>query len=347
MKILNIPHKTADYLCPVNGLCDMYEWKSGSRLPDQLMHGINIGFNLISNKYGPIPKMINLGSRSIGKQYYDFMSECIGYDMICDEGKKFDETLKAVINLVDNDIPAVIFGLDMYYLKYQEMFYNKVHIEGHIILMVGYDEENIYILDNSKEDVQKVNFEELKQAWSKDYLGISKKNCYFGMKFNNLECDRRVVLTKALRKNAEEFLNLNGSSSGVNGLDMLINEFHKWNGIYGEETMRQIYINFIMFTSSVVPSLPKELDKNAYIEDSWMAGRDKMAAELRKNYAVMGCDKWLEAAELFEQSGKIIRQINKGFLNDVMNSNFKESEKYILLFKELKKTEIEAQKCFL
>lgn len=29
MKMLELPHRIADYLCPVNGLCDIYEWKTG------------------------------------------------------------------------------------------------------------------------------------------------------------------------------------------------------------------------------------------------------------------------------------------------------------------------------
>lgn len=37
MKLLKIPHRLADYLCPINGLCDIYEWKTGNRIPDDLL----------------------------------------------------------------------------------------------------------------------------------------------------------------------------------------------------------------------------------------------------------------------------------------------------------------------
>ncbi len=44
MKRLELPHRMADYLCPVNGLCDVYEWKTGKRIPEELIFYAKAGF---------------------------------------------------------------------------------------------------------------------------------------------------------------------------------------------------------------------------------------------------------------------------------------------------------------
>ena len=58
MKRLELPHQTADYLCPVNGLCDVYEWKTGKRIPEELIFYSKAGFQMISQKKAAVPKMI-------------------------------------------------------------------------------------------------------------------------------------------------------------------------------------------------------------------------------------------------------------------------------------------------
>lgn len=56
MNSLKLPHQTAAYLCPVNGLCDIYEWKTGKRIPEELLFFSRPGFQLISQKRAPALK---------------------------------------------------------------------------------------------------------------------------------------------------------------------------------------------------------------------------------------------------------------------------------------------------
>ena len=179
MKRLELPHRMADYLCPVNGLCDVYEWKTGKRIPEELIFYAKAGFQMISQKRADAPKMIFLGQGSIGKREYEFWKEIIGYEIMFGEGKCFRTTWKEICALLDREIPTILFGLDMFYLPYQQKFYQKQHIPAHVVLMVGYDDENAYIHDNSKEGVQPVPLSNLEQAWAKSYIGICKKNTYF------------------------------------------------------------------------------------------------------------------------------------------------------------------------
>ena len=72
MKILEIPHSTANYLCPANGLCDIYEWKTGMRIPDELIFYSRTGFMLISQKIADPPKMIFPSAMNIGNHLLGF-----------------------------------------------------------------------------------------------------------------------------------------------------------------------------------------------------------------------------------------------------------------------------------
>lgn len=63
------------------------------------------------------------------------------------------------------------------HLPYHTNFYHTQHIPGHVVLMVGLDEENIYVHDNSKQGVQYIPLNDLQLAWANDYIGISKEVC--------------------------------------------------------------------------------------------------------------------------------------------------------------------------
>ena len=52
----------------------------------------------------------------------------------------------------------------MFHLPYQSKFYHRQHIPGHVVLMTGYDEANIYVHDNSKAEVQIIPIAELELA---------------------------------------------------------------------------------------------------------------------------------------------------------------------------------------
>ncbi len=42
MTVLKLPHKVADHACPINGLEDMYEWKTGQRLPGYFLMDLSM-----------------------------------------------------------------------------------------------------------------------------------------------------------------------------------------------------------------------------------------------------------------------------------------------------------------
>lgn len=337
MKRLELPHRMADYLCPVNGLCDVYEWKTGSRIPEELIFYAKAGFQMISQKRADVPKMVFLGQGSIGKREYEFWKDIIGYDIIFGEGKCFRTTWSELCELLDREIPTILFGLDMFYLPYQQKFYQKQHIPGHVVLMVGYDDENAYIQDNSKEGVQAVPVSNLEQAWAKSYIGISKKNTYFGINMKSSEEDISRTVQKGMAKNAEIYLHSTLSFVGQRGLDKFIEEFPKWKDTFSQEKLHKIYLHFIEYTGSVLPELPYEISGcQSGITNPHRASRDKFTQALIKYKDSFGVSGWKDAAYWFETSGEMIQSIVGGFIEDVKNMSFGNSEKYIPFFQELR-----------
>ena len=343
MKRLELPHQLADYLCPVNGLCDVYEWKTGKRMPEELIFYSKAGFQMISQKKAAVPKMIFLGQGSIGKREYEFWKGIMGYEVIAGEGKCFRTTWKNVRELLDLDIPVILFGLDMFHLPYQRKFYHRQHIPGHVVLMTGYDETNVYVHDNSKTEVQIIPIAELELAWAEDYIGISKKNAYFGIDMKSPETDIARIVQKGIGKNAELYLSSPLSFIGQRGLDRFIGEFPKWADLFTDEELQKVYSHFIEYTGSVLPELPYEVGgQQSGILNPHRASRDKFAQALVKYKNSLGTEAWEEAAAYFQKSGKVIEKIVDGFMEDVISCSFRHSEKYIPLFQTLREYEEDA-----
>ena len=256
------------------------------------------------------------------------------------EGKCFRTTWKEICALLDREIPTILFGLDMFYLPYQQKFYQKQHIPGHVVLMVGYDDENAYIHDNSKEGVQPVPLSNLEQAWAKSYIGICKKNTYFGINMKSPETDISQIIQKGMATNAEMYLHSALSFVGQKGLDKFMKEFPKWKDVFAQEALCKIYLHFIEYTGSVLPELPYEISgSRSGIINPHRASRDKLAQALLKYQGSFGVPGWEDAAYCFECSGQIIQTIVGGFIEDVGNMSFGNSEKYIPFFQELREYE--------
>ncbi|WP_353096776.1 BtrH N-terminal domain-containing protein [Tissierella praeacuta] len=348
MKILELPHCLSDYLCPVNGLCDIYQWKTGKRLPEELIFYSHTGFQLISQNKSNPPKMIFLGNTSIGERQFNFWKDIIGYNIFSNEDKTFVSTLSEIKELIDKNIPVIIFGLDMFHLEYQTKFYHKTHIPGHVVLMVGYDHKGIYIHDNSKQGIQSIFLDDLLLAWQNDYIGISKKNAYFGIDMKEPNVNVGNIIKRGLHKTANLFLNPPVSFMGSKGLERFLTEFSTWHTVYSDKILKSIYFHFITFTGSTLPEPPSEFNNNASeINNPHQAARDALADALLKYIDNFGEPSWKLYAQAFKKSGEIIEQVVHGFTQDILSNTFNNSLKYAELFRQIRDIETQAYKNFL
>lgn len=343
MQMLDLPHRVVDYLCPVNGLCDIFEWKSGERIPEELVFYSRLGFQLISQKRVDPPKMIFLSNSGIGRRQFEFWQGLMNYHIYSSEGKTFKTTLSEIRELVDKGIPVILFGLDMFHLPYHEKFYHTLHIPGHVILMTGYDEHAVYIQDNSKAGIRKVPFEDLMQAWAKDYIGISKRNAYFGIEFTEDDRDVKKIVQTAYQIAAEDFISPKTGFAGVRGIDKFIKEFPEWKERYDTATLHHIYMHFVTFTGSTLPGPPAEITGGpSEVYNPHKGCRDKLSQALNTYRKQYGSENWTKAAALFEESGTVIEEISNGFVTDILANSCNNTDHYMDLFHRFKQLELAA-----
>jgi hypothetical protein len=293
--------------------------------------------------------MILCSAGSIGRKQYEFWGGMMDFEPHSGEGKSFENTLRDVRALIDREIPVIIFGLDMYHLGYHEKFYHKTHVPGHVVLMVGYDEERIFVHDNSKSEIQSILLSDLEPAWANPYLNISKKNAYTGVEFAERPRDAREILDRAFGKMAETFLNPTVGFFGAKGMEKLIAEFPSWNRSFDHAVMEEICRFLVMFTGSVLPILPKELDESdlSGLGNPRRGTRDRFSEALMKYRREFGSEAWDTAAGYFSESGELIEKIAEGFTQMILNCSYSDLPVCIQLFEKLLESETKAYSQFL
>lgn len=344
MKLLKLPHHMADYRCPVNGICDIYEWKTGQRIPEVLLFDSHVGFSCLSNRTNEIKKMLFFtGQHGVGKRQYEFWRKHIGFNLIAGEGKTFKHTVKIIKSLVDEEIPVLLFGLDMFYLDYQKKFYQKVHILDHVVMMVGYDEESVIVHDNSEEQPVKIPIDHLEKAWQDETTGLSKKNAYFGIDMKDPEKNIPLILQQAYQQLAEEYLLPKVSLFGVKASERVIAEIGDWQKSYSNQDLKQIYDFIVMLTGSILPeSFDSLTTQSLGFENPHQAMRDHFSAALLQYAGLYGNRNWLKAAEFFAESGLAIQQFVATCIDAIKEDHYVVSLAQLALLKKIQLLDTEA-----
>ncbi|MGY3777114.1 BtrH N-terminal domain-containing protein [Isobaculum melis] len=344
MKLLKLPHQIADYRCPVNGICDIYEWKTGQRIPEGLLFDSHVGFSCISNRSNEIKKMLFFtGQHGVGRRQYEFWQQHIGFKLITGEGKTFNHTLKTIKSLVDQEIPVLLFGLDMFYLQYQKKFYQTSHIPDHVVMMVGYDEETVIVHDNSEDYPVKIPIAHLEKAWQDEGTGLSKKNAYFGIDMQAPEKSIPLILKQAYQQLAEEYLRPKVSLFGVKAAQRVIAEIGDWQKQYAKQDLKQIYDFIILLTGSMLPeSYESLMTQSLGFKNPHQAMRDQFAAALVEYAPLYGNQNWLKAATLFAESGLAIQQFVATCIAAIKADHYEVSSVQIELLQRIQLLETEA-----
>lgn len=316
MRKLDLPHKVCDMTCMWNGFEDLYEWKTGVRVPDHLFFALSGYGNFVYLKHSKADvKRMVFWNTGVIKKMFDFMKDIIRFDYKVIEGRSFDFTLLMAKKQIDEGMPVILGALDMYYLPYYEKFYGKIHIPIHYILMIGYDDHNerILELDCGKQDIQYVPYSDLERAWAVNLPGFSKNNTLFIVRFQeNINSLKRIVY-EGLKKKSACNLNPPVSFLGIKGLKKLIGEFPSWRIELRKEDYEKALRHFVEYTGNP-PMLPPEIIVNDCkimkdFPNNHTGARDKLAQILMFNAIQYGEERWNESAELFEQTGRLISEL--------------------------------------
>lgn len=312
MKLINLPHTVTDFTCPVKGIEDLYEWKTGVRLPDYFLMPLSmIGFTYIKQKLAPAPRMVFWGNAT-GRPQHDFLGDVIGYHWTCMEGKGFKTTFEAVKTNIDIGSPVILGLLDMYHLPYYPKFYHNVHIPQHYVLLVGYDDENrqAYVFDNGLPAVQAISFTDLQSAWDVHVPGQGLKNTFFCPVFNPTIANPEQIARNGLQKRAQFVLNPPVKFMGIPGLKKFASEFPKWEVELTPQELHESLQHLVTFTCSMVPMPPQRLLPYPIGHtDLHQSTRDRFAELLSTLAGQHHMSAWEQAALSFRESGRYISEL--------------------------------------
>jgi hypothetical protein len=310
MKLIQLPHKVCGKTCMVNGLEDLYEWKTGNRLSDWLLFYLSgkAGFAYIKNKKSPAPRMIFWGATT--QQQYETLKDVVGFKWSLVEGRSYSYAFGRAKEYVDQGVPVILGALDMYHLPYHEKFYHNFHVPIHYVLMVGYDDEQEAVLvhDCDRAEIQKIPYQDLQLAWNVNVPGLSKKNTLFTLEFDGQTADVATIVHEGLRKKANFMLEPPVSMFGIKGIRKLARELLHWSEELSEEQFDASLRHLVEYTG-FPPAPPNRLTGYTVAPDNHTGARDGFAnllTWLAKDY---NRPVWAKAAVLFEQSGQTLEEM--------------------------------------
>ncbi|RLG51140.1 MAG: hypothetical protein DRO00_07650 [Thermoproteota archaeon] len=301
--LIKIPHPVCRYTCMVNGIKDVFEWKTGLKLPCELMmisSGM-AGFSYIKDKRAKPPAMVFWGP-SLKVQYKN-LGEIFGIDVkIKNEGKDFDSGMSILKNSINEGNPVIIGPLDMFYLEYRK-FFMKAHITAHFVLVIGYDDfaRRIYLYDCDYEELKSLNYEHLKNAWKTDERGYLRKNAVITFSVSKEAISLKELVRRAMLHKANQMLKPPTRNFGIPGIRKLSREFLDWESLMDEEDYILALQNLVTF-ANVPPTLSKEID-------NFTARRQEFSKLLKKLARLTQNPELEKVSVLFHKSGQLISKV--------------------------------------
>jgi hypothetical protein len=165
-KLISIPHRRAHGLCPVNGIRDLLQWRTGIDYSNEFLHGLGQGggFAYLRFNFANPPRQIYWGTSS--PRQHKYLAELFEAEYTEVENRSFNFAWSKAREAVDAKIPPIIGPLDMYHLHFYTGIYQQRHIPIHYLLLVGYDDQTAYVHDTDLREVQSVPLKDLERAWA-------------------------------------------------------------------------------------------------------------------------------------------------------------------------------------
>lgn len=312
-KIVDVRHHICDYSCMWNGIEDIYMTKTGENIPPFFFFCLSGVGNITYLKYNDeeLPRLLVFGDGR-PKKIYGNIANIVGFTYKFAERRTFPNALRRVKELIGMGKPVVLGPLDMFHLPYLK-FYHKIHIPIHYVLMVGYDDEKqcIYVYDCGRDGIQAVPLEDLREAWEVGKSSVGGPNEFIEIDFTDQLKSTCEIADIALKKKAKEMLEPKVSFIGIKGIRKAAKEFPKWENELSPKGYRNSLMNMLEFIGTV-PKLPNIVMGFNAPEDKgirYEGCREKLSDMLHMLGERYERNAWIEAGELFFDSGKCFAEI--------------------------------------
>jgi hypothetical protein len=233
--LMNIPHRKAQGLCPVNGIRDLIQWRTGRDWSNEFLYGLGQGggFVYLRFNFANPPRQVYWGSA--GPKQHKYLAELLDANYNEIENRSFKYTWSKVQEAVKAGTPPIIGPLDMFHLHFYEGIYHQRHIPIHYLLLVGLDELNAYVHDTGLEEVQTVPLAELALAWDINVPGLGKRNRLVTLNIPTEIANTETLIRKSIRDECQLMLKPPVSMLGIPAMEKLAREITTWPQELGKQ----------------------------------------------------------------------------------------------------------------
>ena len=297
-KILNIPHRTSHGMCPVNGIRDLVQWRSGWDWSNEFLWGLGQGggFAYLRFNAADPPRQMYTGISTPRQHRYLAWLFHAGFTE--SENRAFKSSWEKARQTVEAGTPPVLGPLDMYHLHYYPELYHRRHIPIHFVLLVGYDDDTAYVHDTDKDAVQAIPLNELQLAWDVDVPGLGKRNRLAIVDIPQALPPTDALIRQAILDQCQTMLHPPVSMVGIPAMRKLANEITSWSEELGEDTAARCLRQVREYLNS-----PPDLEGNHLT-----AGRDLYIAFLQQSGEMAGVD-FSQAVEHLQETISVIPEI--------------------------------------
>jgi hypothetical protein len=287
---LAIPHRPAAGLCPVNGIRDLIQWRSGRDWSNQFVHGLGQGggFAYLRFNAADPPRQVYWGIA--GPRQHRYLAELLGAGYAEIENRTFSFSWRKAKAALEVGTPPIIGPLDMYHLPFYEGIYHRRHIPIHYLLLVGFDEERAYMLDTGQEAVQSLALAELQPAWDVTVPGLGKRNRLVLLDLPAVLPPTATLIRQSIADQCRSMLEPPVSMLGIPAMNKVAREIEGWPGELGPDVAARCLLQVREYLNS-----PPDLTGHHLT-----AGRDIYIAFLEEAGPTAGLDVSAPAAHLGE-----------------------------------------------
>jgi hypothetical protein len=291
-------------MCPVNGIRDLVHWCSDRDWSNEFLYGLGQGggFAYLRFKSANPPRQVYWGIA--GPRQHEYLAGLLDAKYTVIEKRSFKFSWNKAREAVDAGTAPVLGPLDMFHLHYYEDIYHKRHIQIHYVLLVGYDDENAYVHDTDKDEVQTVPLDELQLAWDVNVPGMGKRNRLVIFDIPRRLPPTEALIRKSIADECRTMLCPPVSLVGIPAMKKLAREMARWTEELGEDTAAACLRQMREYLNS-----PPDLAGNHLT-----AGRDLYITFLQEAKAMAGLDfseaisRLRETIEVIPQLAEAIRQ---------------------------------------
>ena len=244
-----IPHRRAHGMCPINGIRDLVHWRAGRDWSNEFLHGLGQGggFAYLRFKSADPPRQVYWGIA--GPRQHQYLAELLGAGYTAIDNRSWSFSWNKAREAVDAGSPPVIGPLDMFHLHFYEGLYHRRHIPIHYLLLVGYDDEQAYVHDTDKDEVQAIPLDELQLAWDVNVPGLGKRNRLAILDIPDSLPPDDALIRKSITDQCQTMLYPPVSMVGIPAMKKVAREIARWPEELGEDVtakcLRQVreYLN--------------------------------------------------------------------------------------------------------